>query len=107
MFLGRQRHALVTTAENRDLSAAIAEGARKLLDHGSLARPADGQVSDADYQTAECALSKNAVPVKKEPEQNRSLVTKRHEVKKSAQDSGARALAPTENDVDRELLEVF
>src|SRR5260370_10334450 len=100
-------HALVTAAQDRDLAATRLQSARELFDDRRLARAADRQVPDADDQTTKRALAEKAFPVEIKPELNETFVNKRERVKNSAQDTCAKAMAPLENDVDSELIQIF
>ena len=77
------------------------------LDDRRLARSADGQVANADDETAERALPKDPLPIKKQAKLHDPLVNERKRVKNPAQDRGAKSAAPPENDVDGKLLEAF
>ena len=83
------------------------QSAREFFDDRRLARTADRQVPDADDQTTESALAEKAFPVEIKPDLNEAFVNKRKRVKNSAQNTRAKAMAPLEDDVDSELLQIF
>ena len=105
--LCRTRHTLVTAAQNRDPASAGLQSARNFFDDRRLARSANGQIADADDEATERAFAKDAVPIKKEPQLHNALVDKRETMENAAQKRRAHAVAALENDVDRELFEIF
>ena len=101
------RDAFVAAAENGDAPPAGPQGAREFFHDRRLPGAADGQIADADDETAERALAKNAMPVKKQPKLHEPLVDERERIEKRAEKRGANAMAALEDNVDRELLEIF
>ncbi len=75
-----------------------------LIDDRGLSRAADRQVPDADNQTTERALAENAFAVEIKPELNETFVNKRKSIENPAQNTGAKAVSPLEDDVDPELF---
>src|SRR5262249_34802061 len=62
------RDALVTAAENRHSPTAGMQSARKLFNDRRLTRPADGQIANADHQTAERAFAENSFAIEVKPQ---------------------------------------
>ena len=101
------RHAFVAAAENCDPPAARSQGSRKFFDDRRLAGAADGEIADADDETAEGALAQNAMPIKKKAQLHEPLVDEGEHVEQRPQERGPDAMPAFEDDVDRELLEIF
>jgi hypothetical protein len=102
--LRRFRLTLVTAAEDSDPAAADLQRASKFFDHRSFSGTADREVTNADDETTECALTENAFPIQIKPELDDAFVEKGKRVKHSAQDRGAKSATATEDNVDAELL---
>ena len=101
------RHALVAATENRDPPAAGPQGPRELFDDRRLAGAADGEIANADDETPEGALAENAVAIKKKAKLHEPFVNEGEPVKQRPEQRRPHAMTPFQNDVDRELLEIF
>ena len=66
--LRRWRHALVTAAENRHVASSFLQSAGKFFHNRSFPRAADGEVTDADDETAKGAFPENTFAIKKQVE---------------------------------------
>ena len=85
-----------------------ARKARANLFHNRcFAGPADGEIPDADDETTQRAFAQGCGGDKETDEAGRALVDEGKRVKQPAEQSGPRAVTPLQNDVDRELLEIF
>src|SRR5205823_7171167 len=80
---------------------------RKFFHNRSLARSTDSEISDADNETTEGALTKNAFAIKEQTELHKAFVNEREKINKRAQQSRANSTPTFENDINRKLLEIF
>ena len=103
----RTRHALVTAAENGNTTAAGPQRPREFFDDRRLAGSADGEISNADDETAERALAQNAVAIKKKAKLHEPFVDEGERVKQRPEQRGPHAMTPFQDDVDGKLLEIF
>src|SRR5436190_7925330 len=98
------RNTFVAAAQDRNPATTGLERPGKFFDDRGLSRAADRQVPDADNQTTERALAENAFAVEIKPELNETFVNKRKSIENPAQNTGAKAVSPLEDDVDPELF---
>src|SRR4030095_5569960 len=93
--------------EYGNLTSAFLQSTRKFFHNRSLACSTDSEISDADNETAESALTKNAFAIKEQTELHKAFVNEREKIKKRAQASRETSPPTFENDINRKLLEIF
>jgi hypothetical protein len=97
----RRRLALVAAAQDRDFPPAVAQGLRKFLHHGRLARAAHRQIAHHHHQAAERLVMQNPVPVKPPARLHDPAEQPRQRLQKRPVNRRPRVRAPPQNYIDR------
>ena len=64
------------------MASSFLQSAGKFFDNRSFPRAADGEVTDADDETAEGAFPENTLAIKKQSKLHQPLVNERQQIKK-------------------------
>jgi len=64
------------------VAPSFLQSAGKFFHNRSFSRAADGEITDADDETAEGALAENAFAIKKQSKLHQPLVNERQQIKK-------------------------
>ena len=94
------RFGTITTGENGDVAALVAQFASEFLHDGCFAGAADGQVADGDDLDAESRVAQDADIVKESPDFNGDLKELRAAVKQTANESGPGSAPFFQNDLE-------
>jgi hypothetical protein len=96
---------LIAAAEDGDAAAGFLEGAGEFFDNGGFAGAADGEVTDADDESADGVTAKDSVVIEAGAEAHDSGVDGGEEKEEGFEEDGAASGRPVEDDVGGELLE--
>ena len=102
-----QLPALVAATEDRHVAPAVFQLAREALDHGRLARAADGEIAHADDHHAELPRLANADAVEPDARLRDAAKKPRQRVEQPSQEQRTLSEPALQDDVGRELLEAI